>query len=79
TGELVHIYQMLGRVNHSAGSGNDIEWMPATTQAWACAENLKMDRATLSGIRADPQAAYYRRVPLESNLFDSMSLTRFGK
>ena len=78
-GELIHDYEMMARVNHSAGSGDDIEWLPATTQVWACAENVKMDRATLSGMRADPQSAYTRRVPMEPNLFDSQSLTRFGK
>jgi hypothetical protein len=47
--------------------------------AWACAENFKLNRATLGGMRSDPAAPAYRRVPLESNLFESMALTRFGK
>jgi len=79
SGELVHEYQMQARVNHKAGSGTGEEWMPASTMVWACAENFKMDRATLGGMRADPQAAYVRRMPVEANLFDSQALTRFGK
>ena len=78
-GEHVHTYQLTARVNHPAGSGPNPEWLPAGTMVYACAENTKMNRATCSGIRTDPQAPYYRRVPLDPNLFDSTALTRFGK
>lgn len=78
-GELVSNYQMLARINHEATKGDDVEWLPAGTQVWACAENIKMDRATLGGMRADPQAPYHRRMPIEAGLFDSTTLTRFGK
>ena len=79
SGDLVNTYQLTARVNHQAGSGEDPEWIAAGTIAWACAENVKMNRATVSGLRADPHAPFYRRVPLETNLFDSTALTRFGK
>jgi hypothetical protein len=78
-GEFVQNYQMQARVNHRAGDGPDPEWLPISTDVWACAENVKMDRATLGGLRADPQAPAYRRMPVEDNLFESVSLTRFGK
>ncbi len=78
-GELVNTYQLAARVNHQAGPANDPEWMPAGTMAWACAENVKLNRASVSGLRADPKAPYYRRVPLEPSLFESSSLTRYGK
>jgi hypothetical protein len=78
-GDLVNTYQLAARVNHQAGPADDPEWMPAGTMAWACAENVKMNRATVSGMRADPQAPYYRRIPVEANLFESAALTRFGK
>ncbi len=79
TGEQVHTYQLTARVNHKAGDGDDAEWLPAGTMVYACAENTKMNRATCSGMRADPQSPFYRRVPLEPELFDSTALTRFGK
>ncbi len=79
SGELINTYQLTARVNHRVGSGDDPEWVPAGTMAYACAENVKANRATASGLRAYPQAPYYRRVPLAPNLFDSTSLTRFGK
>jgi hypothetical protein len=78
-GEHVHTYQLLARTNHAAGPPEDREWLPASTQAYACAENFKMDRATLSGMRPDPKAAFYRRMPVDANIFDSVTLTRFGK
>jgi Protein of unknown function (DUF1329) len=78
-GDLIADYQLTARVNHKAGSDSDPEWLPAGTMVFACAENMKMNRATLGGMRADPHAAFYRRVPLEPELFDSTALTRFGK
>ena len=76
---MINTYQLAARVNHKAGPDDNPEWMPAGTMAWACAENIKANRATIGGLRADPQAAYYRRVLLEAKLFYSQSLTRFGK
>ncbi len=78
-GELINTYQTMARINHPAGSPPDQEWLPASTQVWACAENFKEDRATLGGMRPDAQAPFQRRVPLRENLFDPMSLQRFGK
>jgi hypothetical protein len=80
-GDFVHVYQLAARINHRAGADDNPEWLPAGIMAWACAENVKMNRATVSGIRPDtePHAAYYRRVPMKAGLFDSQALTRFGK
>lgn len=78
-GELVHDYQMMARVNHPAGPANDPEWVPIGTQVWACAENVKMNRATLGGMRPDPKAAFYRRSRINPGIFESSALTRFGK
>jgi len=78
-GEQIHTYQLTSRVNQQAGPADNPEWMFVGTMSWACAENFKVNRATLGGMRADPTAPAYRRVPLEANLFDSMALTRFGK
>jgi len=79
SGEQIHTYQLTSRVNQQAGAADNPEWLPAGTMAWACAENVKANRATIGGMRPDPTAAFQRRVPLQSSLFDSMALTRFGK
>lgn len=75
-GDIVHSYQTMARINQSAENG---EMMPAATQVWACAENFKMNRATLGGMRANPKASFVRRIQLDPSLFDSQALARYGK
>jgi hypothetical protein len=79
SGELIHNYQMMIGINHQAGAADDPEWFPVSTQVWACAENIKMNRATLGGMRPNPKAAFYRRSPINPNVFDPQALQRFGK
>ncbi len=79
TGEMVHNYGLMARVNHSAGPEDKREWLPVSTMVWACAENIKMNRATLGGMRASPKAPFVRRMPLDTTLFDSQALQRYGK
>ncbi len=38
-----------------------------------------MNRATLGGMRADPKAAFVRRAPIDTNVFDPQALARYGK
>jgi len=78
-GALVGNYELMARINHPYGSKDNPEWMPSGTQAWACAENIKMNRATASGLRAYPTAPYERRQPNKKGLFDHDVLKRFGK
>lgn len=78
-GELVNTYQLIARVNHKAGPDTDPEWLSIGTMSWACAENFKLNRASLSGMRANPNDAAYKRVTHPANLFDPMALQRFGK
>jgi len=76
-GDVVHSYQTMARVNQPAADG---EMIFASTQVWACAENFKMNRATLSGMRATPKSASIRRGPIDTNVFDPQGLaTRYGK
>jgi len=79
SGELMHNYQVTGRVNQPAGPPQEREWVPVTTMIWQCAENIKMNRATLSGMRPTPASAFYRRAKIDENVFDPMTLNRFGK
>ncbi len=78
-GELIHAFQTMARVNQAAGPENEREWLPASTQVWACAENLKMNRATLGGMRPHLKAPFVRRMPVDPNLFDPQALQRYGK
>jgi hypothetical protein len=78
-GEHIHTYQLIAAANQKAGPAENPEWITTGTMAWACAENSKLNRATLGGLRPDATSAFYRRMPVDPNLFDSMALTRFGK
>lgn len=78
-GQPVHLYQTMARINHPAGPPGEREWLPVSTQVWACAENVRMRRATLGGMRPDPRAPFYRRVPVPDTIFDPLALQRFGK
>jgi hypothetical protein len=79
-GELVHAYQLMGQALHPAGPpGPDQEFIYAGKQVWACAENFKMNRATLGGMRANPKAPFVRRAKIDTNVFDSQALARYGK
>lgn len=78
-GELINTYQSTSRVNQAVGPADDPEWIPVGTMSWQCAENVKQNRATIGGMRPDPTAPFIRRIPLQSSMFDSMALTRFGK
>jgi len=79
SGQLLSSFQTMARVNNPVGPPDAQEWLPIGTMIWACAENVKRDRATLGGMRADPKSPAYRRMPLEASLFDSTTLQRFGK
>jgi hypothetical protein len=79
-GELVHVYQTMARVNQPAGPpGPNQEYVFASKLVWACAENFKMNRATLGGMRANPKAPFVRRAPIDTNVFDPQALARYGK
>jgi hypothetical protein len=77
-GEPVQVFQMLVSKNHPTG-GDDPEWITVGTQVWACAENVKLNRATLGGMRPYPAAAFQRRVPTNRAIFDPAALGRLGK
>ena len=56
------------------------EWLWASTMAFQCAENIKMNRATVAGLLAPgKESANDRRVHYEPSFFDSATLQRFGK
>jgi hypothetical protein len=81
-GELLNTYGVQAYLNHptSKDGSSKVEWLWASQQAWQCAENVKMNRATLAGIRARPDGPLDRRVTHNiAQLFNLQSLARFGK
>jgi Protein of unknown function (DUF1329) len=81
-GELLNTYQVQGYLNHPAikDGQQETEWLWSTQGAWQCAENVKLNRATLAGLRSDPSSLFDRRVKHNiQQLFSIDMLSRFGK
>ncbi len=57
SGELTSNYQVLARINQPAGSESDREYIPVNSMVWACAENVKLNRAPPGGLRPCHDAA----------------------
>ena len=47
--------------------------------AFQCVENIKVNQATVAGIKSDPKGGFDIRGTFPPNLFDVNSLSRFGK
>jgi hypothetical protein len=80
-GELLNTYYVLGYTStkYVRPDGGE-EWLWGSNMGYQTAENLKMNRATISGQLApgkDP--ANDRRVPYDPSFFDFSALQRFGK
>jgi hypothetical protein len=81
TGELLNTLQVLAyqkeEVKRPDGKS---EWLWASNFSFQCAENVKMNRATIGGLLPKGKdVANDRRVRYESSFFDSSRLNRFGK
>lgn len=81
TGELLNTLQTLAyQKQELARPDGQHEWLWASSQSYQCAENVKMNRATLGGLL--PQGKDIpndRRVRYEPSFFDYTTLQRFGK
>ena len=76
-GDLLNTYQVVG---FATAPYNDKERWWGSTFGCQLSENVKQDRATVSGMNGpgdDPPND--RRIPLEPGFFDYQSLSRFGK
>jgi len=80
--ELLHDYQVSSFLNYPAQRPGDpdVEWMWSSQHTWNAAENLKLDRATLTGMRLTQTAPLDRRVRHKvEQTFDLNALARTGK
>ena len=80
-GELLNTYYVLGFQTHKfTRPDGSVEWLWGSNMGYQMAENIKMNRATVSGQLApgkDP--ANDRRVHYDPSFFDFTTLQRFGK
>ena len=76
-GELLNTYQVIG---FATADFNEKERWWGSTMGFQLSENIKMGRATVSGM-AGPggDVANDRRIPIEPGMFDYQTLSRFGK
>lgn len=81
TGELLNTLQVLAYQKQELKRPDGrSEWLWASTMSYQCAENIKMNRATVAGLLAPGKdVANDRRVHYDPGFFDSTRLQRFGK
>ena len=79
--ELLNTYYILGFMSHNfqrPDGGTEVLW--GSNMGYQTAENIKMNRATVSGLEAPVKnPANDRRVPYDPSFFDVNTLQRFGK
>ena len=56
-----------------------VDYNQASTQAYQCIENVKLNRATIAGIKSNPTAPFYSRIKFDPAIFDMDALARWGK
>jgi hypothetical protein len=80
-GELMNTYLTLGLQNQKRVRPDGHEdWIWGSTMGYATAENMKMNRATVSALEApSKEPANDRRIPFDPEFFDFNTLARFGK
>jgi hypothetical protein len=79
-GELLAIHQVMGW-NPIAFKRPDgkIDFNQGSNQAYQTVENVKMNRATVAGIKSSPKAGFYGRIKFNPAVFDVDALARSGK
>ena len=55
------------------------DWVQGTNQAFQCAESIKLERATVAGIKSSPTANFDGRLVFDPKLFDLDALSQNGK
>jgi hypothetical protein len=80
-GELLNTLQVMGYGLAKAFPRPDgkVDYLGASNMAFQCAENIKVNQATVAGIKSNPKGGFDIRVPISPGLYDLGSLSRVGK
>jgi len=79
-GELLNTFQVMAFIPKPfTRPDGKVDWNQGSNMAFQCAENVKVERATVAGIKSSPKAGFRGRVPLPSNTFDVNALSQLGK
>jgi hypothetical protein len=79
-GDLLAVHQVMGW-NPIAFTRPDgkVDFNQGSNQAYQTVENVKMNRATVAGIKSSPKAGFYGRIKFDPAVFDVDALARSGK
>jgi len=79
-GDLLAIHQVMGwnPLPFTRPTGK-VDYNQGSNQAFQTVENIKMNRATVAGIKASPKAGFWLRGPIKASLYDVDGLARSGK
>ena len=79
-GELLNTLQVMAwnPIPATRPSGK-VDYNQGSNMAYQVAENVKMNRATVAGIKSSPTAGFYGRIKFDPAIFDVDALARHGK
>jgi len=79
-GDLLQCFQVLGWDNHvfTRPDGRR-DWGQGSNQAFQTVENVKMNRATVAGIKSSPTSGFDGKIRFPAGTFDYDALARRGK
>jgi hypothetical protein len=79
-GELLNTYQVMGFNPKAVTRPNgQVDYVQGSNMAFQCAENIKLNQATVAGIKSSPKSGFDSHIEFDKNYFDMNSLSRFGK
>jgi hypothetical protein len=80
SGELLNSFQVMAFIPRAdPRPDGQVDYNQGSTMAFQCVENIKRNQATAAGIKSSPNAEFDVRAPLDTQLFDMNSLSRYGK
>ena len=79
-GTLMQSFQVMGWDNHVYTRPNGKkDWSAGSNQAFQTVENVKLDRATVAGIKSSPTSGFDSKIRFPPGTFASDALMRHGK
>ncbi len=79
-GELINTLQVMAWNPHTVvRPDGKKDWVQGTNQAFQCAESIKLNRATVAGIKSSPTSNFDVRLTFDPKIFDLEALSTHGK
>ncbi len=79
-GELLNVLQVMAyNLQPKQRPNGYTDYIQGSNMSYNVAENIKANRATVAGLKSNPNSALDSHVPYNPQFFDMNSLSRFGK